>query len=321
MPFKFTKSMSKHDLESLGWEELQLPNWVRWLITQSGNRQVLAERQDISRTANFSSQVLSLLSKQWDSLSQPSKTSLVEMLVKQTVIPTKFGMKKPGDAYFPNVKLFDDLATIEGLGNVKDKFLLALGVRKTVELGVVFERLLTTEPKSDKGAGSTRAQWSHFDLIKYLASVRDDIPGAEIQRLRSTAICPKQLEGKDGGESVERYKVSELFEPRHDLRQLGLPVMAWPGPYRTNTPEGRFLNGLGLRTTPVVPELVQIIGESGKKGPKYDLDRRDRVLAYFLSHHHGYGYGMFDYSSITLPFLPLENKTDQLATPSQCFCR
>ena len=61
------------------------------------------------------------------------------------------------------------------------------------------------------------------------------------------------------------------------------------------------------------------MAEAGKKGPKYDLDRRDRALAYFLSHHHGYGYGMFDYSTITVPFLPLENKVDQLATPSQCF--
>ncbi|KAJ9603391.1 hypothetical protein H2200_012169 [Cladophialophora chaetospira] len=319
MPFKFTRSMSKHELESLGWEELQLPHWVRWLISQSGDRQILSEAQDITKSADFSSQVLPLLSKQWDSLSQPSKTSLVEMLTKQTVIPTKFGMKKPGEAYFPNVKLFDDLATIEGLGNVKDKFLLALGVRKTVELGVVFERLLTPESKSPKAVGSTKAQWSHVDLIKYLASVSSDIPGTDVQRLRSTAICPKQLEGKDGGESAERFKVGDLFEPRHDLRQLGLPVMAWPGPYRSNTPEGRFLNALGLRTTPSVPELIQIMAESGKKGPKYDLDRRDRTLAYFLSHHHGYGYGTFDYSSINIPFLPLEKRPDQLATPSQCF--
>lgn len=319
MPFKFTKSMSKHELESLGWEELQLVTWVRWLISQSGNREVLAENQDITKSSEFSSQVLPLLSKQWDSLSQPSRSSLVEALVKQTVIPTKFGMKKPGDAYFPNVKLFDDLPVIEGLGNVKDKFLVALGVRKTVELGVVFERLLTLDPKSAKAVSGAKSQWSHVDLIKYLASVSSDIPGADIQKLRSTAICPRYVELKDGGESIERYKVSELFEPRHDLRQLGLPVLAWPGPYRTNTPEGRFLNALGLRTMPLVPELIEIMAEAGQKGPKQDLDRRDRALAYFLSHHHANGYGVFDYQGITRPFLPLENKPDQLANPSQCF--
>ncbi|EXJ72432.1 uncharacterized protein A1O5_04936 [Cladophialophora psammophila CBS 110553] len=319
MPFKFTKSMSKHELESLGWEELQLVTWVRWLITQSGNRQILAENQDITKSAEFSSQVLPLLSKHFDSLSQPLKTSLVELLAKHTVIPTKFGMRKPSDAYFPSVRLFDDLATIEGLGNVKDKFLLGLGVRKTVELGVVFERLLALEPKSAKPVSSTNPQWSHVDLIKYLASVHHDIPAADIHKLRSTPICPMQLKGKNGGESTERYKVSELFEPRHDLRDLGLPVLAWPGPYRSNTPEAKFLNALGLRTTPLVGELIQIIADAGKQGPKYDLDHRDRALAYFLSHHHAHGYGLFDYQSIKLPFLPLENKPDQLATPTQCF--
>lgn len=317
MPFKFTKSMSKHDLESLGWEELQLVPWVRWLIAQSGNRLVLAESQDVTKSVEFSSQIMPLLSKQWDSLSQPSKTSLVELLVKQTVIPTKFGMKKPGDSYFPNVKLFDDLATIKGLGNVKDKFLVALGVRKTVELGVVFERLLSADPKATNSAG--KPQWSHVDLIQYLTSVREDIPASDNQKLRSTAICPRQIKDKEEADPAKRYKVSELFEPRPDLRDLGLPVLAWPGLYRSSSPEGKFLSALGLRTTPVVEELVQIMATAGKKGPHLNLDLRDRTLAYFLSHHHAYGYASFDYSSITVPFLPLENKPDELAIPSQCF--
>ncbi|EXJ83742.1 hypothetical protein A1O1_07368 [Capronia coronata CBS 617.96] len=319
MPFKYTKTMSKHELESLGWEELQLVTWVRWLISQSGNRQVLSEDQDVTKSAEFSAQILPILSKQWDSLSQPSKTSLVEVLVKHTVIPTKFGMKKPGDAYFPNVKLFDDLATIQGLGNVKDKFLVALGVRKTVELGVVFERLLSVDAKSAKPESAAKPPWSHVDLIHYLASVRDDIPGSDIAKLRSTPICPRHVKGREDAESTKRYKVSELFEPRPDLRDLGLPVLVWPGVYRSSSPEGKFLSSLGLRTTPVVEELVDIMAQAGQKGPTRNLDLRDRALAYFLSHHHAYGYAGFDYSRITVPFLPLENKADELATPSQCF--
>lgn len=319
MPFKFTKTMSKHELESLGWEELHLVPWVRWLISQSGNRQVLAEDQDMTKSAEFSAQILPILSKQWDSLSQSSKTSLVELLVKHTVIPTKFGMKKPGDSYFPNVKLFDDLATIKGLGNVKDKFLVALGVRKTVELGVVFDRLLSLDSKSAKPESAGKPQWSHVDLIHYLASVRDDIPGSDIAKLRTTPICPRHVKGKEDADSTKRYKVSELFEPRPDLRDLGLPVLAWPGVYRSSSPEAKFLSSLGLRTTPTVEELVATMAQAGKKGATQNLDLRDRALAYFLSHHHAYGYGAFDYSRITLPFLPLENKPDELAIPSQCF--
>ncbi|EXJ87620.1 hypothetical protein A1O3_04581 [Capronia epimyces CBS 606.96] len=319
MPFKFTRSMNKHDLESLGWEELQLVPWVRWLISRCGNREGLADDQDITRSPEFSAQILPILSKQWDSLSQQSKTSLVELLVKHTVIPTKFGMKKPGDSYFPSVKLFDDLATIKGLGNVKDKFLVALGVRKTVELGVVFERLLTVGSKSATPESTAKPQWSHVDLIHYLASVREDIPGPDIAKLRSTPIFQRQVKDEEESNTSKRYKISELFEPRPDLRELGLPVLAWTGVYRNSSPEGKFLSSLGLRTTPVVEELVAIMAQAGKKGATTNLDLRDRALAYFLSHHHAYGYGAFDYSRITLPFLPLENKADELAIPSQCF--
>lgn len=307
MPFKFTKSMSKHELESLGWEELQIVPWMRWLIAQSGNRQILSENQDVTRSPEFSSQILPLLSKHWDSLSQSSKSSLVDLLTNHTIVPTKFGMKKPSDSYFPNVKLFDDLATIKGLGNVKDKFLIAIGVRKTVELGMVFERLLS---KDSRG--------SHVDLIQYLASVREDIPIADMQKLRSTPICPRQIKGKEEENSTKLYKVGELFEPRPELRDLSLPCLSWPGLYRSGSPEGRFLSGLGLRTVPTVEELIAIMAEAGKS-PRQDLDLRDRALAYFLSHHHASGYGAYDYSKISWPFLPLENKPDKLATPSQCF--
>jgi hypothetical protein len=318
MPFKFTKNLKKHDLESLGWEELELVTWLKWLISQSGNRGVLPETQDMTRSAEFSSKILPLLSKQWDSLSQLSKTSLVELLARQTVIPTNFGMKKPSDSYFPSVKLFDDLPTIKGLGNVKDKFLVALGVRKTVELGVVFERLLSLDPKSAEDDGD-KPRWSHVDLIKYLASVSDDIPAADIQKLRSTPICPRQTKGREQDDSTQRYRVSDLFEPRPDLRDLGLPVLAWPGLWHNNSLEAKFLTSLGLRKIPVVEELVKIMAAAGKKGPTMDLDLRDRTLAYFLSHHHSHGYASFNYANTTVAFLPLENKPDELATPTQCF--
>jgi len=317
IPFKFTKSLNKQELESLGWQEFQMVPWIRWLIEEANNRNVLSEDQDLTKSASFSSQVLRVLSKQWDSLSQSSRASLVEVLAAHTVIPTKFGMKKPGDAYFPHVKLFEDLPTITGLGNVKDKFLLALGIRKTVELGVVFDRLLALDTKSTQSETLTKPPWSHVDLLQYLVSVRDDIPPADIQKLRSTPICPKQAGSKpEGDDSSKRYKVSELFEPRPELRDLGLPVLAWPGIYRSSSPEGKFLSTLGLRTIPHARELVNIMAGAAAKG---NLDLRDRALTYFLSHHHAHNYGSFDYSTVTVPFLPLENKPDKLATPSQCF--
>ncbi|RMZ80521.1 hypothetical protein DV737_g2924, partial [Chaetothyriales sp. CBS 132003] len=317
MPFKFTKSLSKPELESLGWQELHIVPWVQWLIEFAKDRSVLTEEQDITSSTTFSALILPILSKQWDSLSQSSRASLVETLAKHTTIPTKSGMRRPSESYFPTVKLFDDLPTIKGLANVKERFLVALGVRKTVELGVVFDRLLASDsPKAEAHNATSRPQWSHVDLINYLASVLEDIPHQDVERLRNTAICPRFVKGHDETEGARRYKVSDLFEPRPELRDLGLPVLSWPSLYRSGSSEGRLLSLLGLRTVPTVEELLGIMAEAGASS---NFDLRDKALAYFLSHHHAHNYGVFDYSSITTPFLPLENKPGKLATPAGCF--
>ena len=38
MPFRFTKALTKAAMETLGWQELQMVPWIRWLIQESGNR-------------------------------------------------------------------------------------------------------------------------------------------------------------------------------------------------------------------------------------------------------------------------------------------
>ena len=312
IPLKYTTSFSKHDLESLGWQELQIVPWMRWLIAEAKNRNVLREDQDLTSSATFSSQIFALISKQWESMSQSTKQTLVELLTPQPVVPTKLGMKKPGDAYFPNVKLFDDLPTINGFNNVKDKVLTAFGVRKTVELGVVFDRLLRPTTKDTSASNPGR----HMALIQYLASVRDDIPSADMQRLRSTPICPKEDRSSDSRGSEERFKVSELFEPRPQLRDLGLPVLAWQGPFRSNSSEGRLLISLGLRTMPDASELISIMARAARSG---DLTLRDRAMAYFISGYHANGYAQFDFAKVQTPFLPLENKPTELSIPSKCY--
>lgn len=314
MPFKYTKSLKPSDMENFGWHELQIVPWIKFLLEEAGNRSILPESQDINRTAIFSSQVLPVISKQWDALSQSSKATLVELLRARTVIPTKLGMRKPVESYFPSVKLFNDLPTIHGLQGVKDKVLLALGVRKTIELGLVFDRLLATRPQATSEEAKTR--WSHVELVQYLASVRDDIPSADIQRLKDTPICPRGNTPGTGIPSEQKFKVSELFEPRPALRELGLPILEWPGLYRSSSSEGKFLSLLGLRTVPSVLEVLNIMAFAGANG---DNALRDKAINFFLSNHHSNGYANFDYSKVSIPFLPLENKPDRLSNPSNCF--
>ena len=314
MPFKYTKSLKPGDMESFGWQELQIVPWVKFLVEEAGNLSVLSELQDINKTPAFSSQVLSVISKQWDALSQSAKATVVDLLRARTVIPTKFGMKKPAESYFPSVKLFNDLPTIHGLQGVKDKVLLALGVRKTIELGLVFDRLLSTSPSTT--TDETKTRWSHVDLVQYLASVRDDIPSADIQRLKETPICPRGNTPGTGVPSEQRFKVAELFEPRPALRELGLPILEWPGLYRSGSSEGKFLSLLGLRTMPSAMELVEIMAYAGANG---NTTLRDKAINFFLSNHHTNGYANSDYSKISIPFLPLENNPDRLSNPSRCY--
>ncbi|EED19229.1 hypothetical protein TSTA_025460 [Talaromyces stipitatus ATCC 10500] len=64
IPFKYTKSLEKSQLDAVGWKELQIVPWLRWLVENAGNRGVLPVEKDITRTASFAAQILPVLSKQ-----------------------------------------------------------------------------------------------------------------------------------------------------------------------------------------------------------------------------------------------------------------
>ena len=314
LPFKFTKKLAKADLELLGFEDLHLVPWLRWLVESAGGCRELSADFDFTSSAGFASSVLPVVSKQWEGLSQSSKATVIELLGDRTVIPTKMGMRRPAESYFPSVKLFDDLPVITGVQSVKDKFLAALGVRKTVEIGVIFDRLVDTATTTKTHIPASSARWSHVDLIKYLSSVRNDIPAADINRLKNMKICPAETEALQA--TSERYLVSDLFEPDPSLRQLKIRTLHWPGTYRPDSAEGRFLTSLGLRQAPSYIDLMKIMS---KAVTNQDFSLRDHALKYFIDHHQTKGYAQFDHSNVTLPYLPIENSEKKAATPNNCF--
>ncbi|WEW61964.1 hypothetical protein PRK78_007464 [Emydomyces testavorans] len=311
MPFRYTKSLQNSQLTSLGWHELQIDTWVRWMVESDANG-CLPIEQCITRTASFAARVLPVLSKQWDSLLPQSKADISNLLRRHTIIPTKSGMKKPPEAYFPSVRLFEDLPVVSGLNNVKEKFLVTLGVRKTVDLNIIFERLLSN-PVNAKDEKAYRPQWSHVELIKYLTSVRNDIPVDDIAKLKEANICTAEINGNPAI-SERRYKVCELFEPKDSLRDLGLPLLHWPGQYPSGSAEAKFLALLGLKSFPSAPELIQLIA---KAASDKNIRLREKALAYFISAHVINGYANFDYTKVAIPFLPSEDGTQ--SAPSQCY--
>jgi hypothetical protein len=308
IPFDFTINCTAAELQALGWQPLDVVPWLRFLIESAPSQ---PEDQNIAKSSKFATQILVVLSKNWDSLSQSSKGSVTEILQANAIIPTKLGMRKPTESFFPTVKLFEDLPIIQGCQNVKDKFLSAIGVRKTVDLETIFTRLLN--PSTDG-----RPKWSHMELIKYLASVKDDIPAEDMVKLKATKFCPAEA-GPQGMEptkgSARLYRVGDLFQPLDSLRTLHLPIIQWPGPpgsFHVNGVEGRFLSDLGLRKHPTVPELVEMMSA-------VDETLRQAAMTYFISHHHVNGYAKFHVGISSQPFLPIQGTEKKLVRPSECF--
>ena len=313
IPFRLTKGLAPSQLQAIGWDELQIVPWLRWIIESDG--QGFGASKSLTVTPEVAAQVLPVISKGWEGLSQSSKQTVVDLLVPRTVIPTKLGMRKPAQAYFAKVKLFDDLPTITGLQGVKEKFLDALGVRKTIELNVVFDRLManSTSPTS-----AENGKWSHVDLIKYLINVKDDIPAADIKRLRDTPICTAETQSADQANKDKLYRVSELYEPLDALRKLGLPLLQWPGPWRPTSQEGRFLKVLGLQPFPTVEVLVNILS----KAPTNSALQQS-TINYWVINNFQNGYNKFPLASIDKAFLPVQpfagEKDNMVAKPAQCY--
>lgn len=315
IPFKFSTAIPRIHLESFGWEELTIVVWLRFLLegVKSGE---LSQEHDLQKSPEFAASVLVVISKQWESLSQSSRATIVELFADKTVIPTKLGMKLPAESYFASVKLFDDLPTIEGLQGVKEKVLLAMGVRKTIELNYVFDRLMA---RSSKGSEKNGMTWSFVDLVQYLVSVRNDIPSKDIERLRTAAICPREEGSFPSKQPSSRlYKISELFEPKDALREMGLPILYWPSFYRYSSPEGKFLTSLGLKQYPSMLEIIQIMTAAGSTN---DQKKYDYAMRYFQENYIANNYARTDLSQIrSIPFLPVEGRPfPTLLSPSACY--
>ncbi|OBT78796.1 hypothetical protein VF21_02548 [Pseudogymnoascus sp. 05NY08] len=318
LPYNITQATTNAELQALGWQPLEASTWIGFLTESTKGRNGLSSEQDITWSPKFSSQVLAVLSKQWDGLPVESKAIIIKLLAPLTVIPTKLGMSKPSDSYFASVKLFDDLPTIAGCPGVKEKFLSALGVRKTVDLDTIFQRLLSpVESGAQGGSGVATPRWNHVDLIVYLAGVKDDIPIGDMKKLRETPICAAEA-GPIGQEasvaSAKRYKISELFEPKADLRHLQVPIIQWTGKfgYRPGSPEANFLVSLGLRSNPTVHELVVMMTST-------DTTLRTKSMAYFIANYETNQYSAYSLAKASKPFLPVEGKKEGLAIPSALF--
>ncbi|KAL9601887.1 MAG: hypothetical protein Q9219_002240 [cf. Caloplaca sp. 3 TL-2023] len=301
IPFKYTKALSKFDTDALGFKELSVLKWVQWLVEDPGSK------HDIETNAAFASSVLKILSKNWPGLSTETRMAVADLLENRTILPTKMGLKRPSDSYFSSVKLFDDLPVIQDLPNVKEPFLIALGVRKTLEIGVVLDRLMGGSNQADKPG----SKWSHVDLIKYLVAVWADVPERDRTRLRNTSICPSREKPDE-----QLFRVSDLYEPSDPLRRLGLPTLQWPGTYLPESREGKLLRTLGLRDAPTYTDLVHIIATAGQSA---NIALRDFGIRYLIENYQSKRYDLAVVADVKTPFLPVQGSESKLSVPLECY--
>ncbi|KAJ8123138.1 hypothetical protein ONZ43_g840 [Nemania bipapillata] len=123
--------------------ESQLPNFIQWVAKKALVGELDASSRDrlldvavaiVNKKEDLAhGDIIALgISKGWENQSQFSRDTIATLLKTQTVMPTKLGMRKPTDSFFPFVKLFDDLPTIE-CPQLKEKFLSALGKKMVLD--------------------------------------------------------------------------------------------------------------------------------------------------------------------------------------------
>lgn len=305
IPFIFTKSMTAKQLQMFGWIELSMVRWLRHLTSPP-------QLTEFTTSETLALSVLSLASKCWEQLDGTAKETVVKILTPHAIMPTKVGLRRPQESYFPTVKLFDDLPTVKAFAGSKEKFLLALGVRKTIDLPMVFARMRD----NDAASGSDKSSWNHIDLIKYFASVIDEIPAKDLDRLRKTPFLPGEGKLVKPG---QMFKASELYAPDPAILSLGLTQAKLPFEFKPNLREGALLLRLGLEQWPNSTVIAGILHRAG-------LARDEQLylltLDYFLQNYYknNYGQEVAKFASLTLPILPTEQAPfPNLVAPFQCY--
>lgn len=202
--------------------------------------------------ANVRLEVLTALSKHYMSRTEEQRiflgTLLSEALANMKCIPVEThdsGPKRTGcppDVYLSSAQI----AIFEGLGSfekvspelesagVSDRFLLAIGVRKTISIDFLFTQL-------------DNLKWSSNPkpLISYLQSA--SLTKQDLEKLKTVQYLP---EAKD---KSRMYAPSEIFLPDPELKIFPfVKVLQWPATEHLNehSAEGMFLKTLGCQIHP-----------------------------------------------------------------------
>lgn len=144
LPMSVSRTLRPDNIVSaFGWDELTVVDWLRHIASPQVRK--IDVEFDFTSSPIWAERVLNVLARAWPSLSKSDQTQIVNLLKNEACVPTRAGLRLPGEAYFQNANIFPDLPVLampKGSpvrGNL-EKVFQALGVRKHVELQLVFNR-------------------------------------------------------------------------------------------------------------------------------------------------------------------------------------
>ncbi|KAI0037007.1 hypothetical protein K488DRAFT_75577 [Vararia minispora EC-137] len=290
------------------WQEFGIFDWLQHILDPSVSTRDPAH--DVTLSPQWAERMLQVLTRGWPNIPKAQLDEIVGIIKPKACIPTSAGLNVPDQAYFASVNLFRDLPTVTlPSGNLvkkdMEKVLFALGVRKHVELQMVFDRMIKT------------GDWTIIDLVKYLVSVESTLSSEELQRLKQTSAFTmedKSVSSARTGGKAPRFKAKDLYEPTEALRELKLPIIDWGTEQRWRPPsdEAKFLFSLGLKRSPPLGDLLKLAA-----GP--DAEVRPKALKYFIDNSTKYtSYDPYDFKD--LAFVPAIGKMgSHLATPLEVY--
>jgi hypothetical protein len=152
VPTGITSSFDPDVLASVfPWRQLSIIEWLRHvtdLKVAAANTEF-----DVTRSAPWAERVLSVLAQAWPYLSSTVQLDIIEIFRLMSCIPTSTGLKAPNETYFPSVDLFRDLPIVAMPSGAivtgdLERVLRSLGVRKYVQLEIIFDRSARLVPPS-----------------------------------------------------------------------------------------------------------------------------------------------------------------------------
>ncbi|KAF7315310.1 hypothetical protein MIND_00045600 [Mycena indigotica] len=303
LPVAISKHLPIASLSSaFPWTDLPIQKWLRHICDVRASCSV---EFNLSVSAIWAERVLVVLASAWPSLSNEVKAEIKDILRSIPCIPTSAGLKLPEESYFLKADLFHDLPVVTfasgtTLKPTLERVLEALGVRKHVDLQIVFNRMIKTK------------EWSIFELTRYLVEVKSSLTQTEWNRLKMTAAFVQEANPGEASEKRKQSCAKDLYEPSDTFRQLGLPVIDWgEHKWRANSDQAKLLFDLGLLRYPPLKVLINLCANSDEKTRPIALKYLiDNLPTKYLDYDPGDFYD--------IPFLPaLRDKMPTMGSPKE----